>query len=101
MRELFYNISKAEDEILDEFSSKVDDIFAIINGIRILSNIPNFKRWYSDTYRKKPNEEIFFGYRLFVETLVRGFMNSIIYDAALPIDEDFIFSRARFLLVPN
>ena len=83
-------------ELLEEFSSKVDDTFAIINAIKIISQISEFEKWLKDKHRKKSDLQVFYGYRFFTETLIRTLFHSIIYGSELPVDEDFIFSRARF-----
>lgn len=85
-----------DEKILEEFNSKVDDIFAILNAIRLVSNESDFKKWLEAEHGIKPTVEVFHGYQFFTETLIRCLFTSVIYGSELPISEDYVFSRARF-----
>ena len=90
-------MNNEDKKLLEEFTSKVDNIFAILNAIKIISQIQEFNKWFKNTHGKKPTLQIFYGYRFFTETLIRTLFNSIIYSSELPIDEDIVLLRATFV----
>jgi len=83
-------------ETLDELISKVDDIFGTLNCIKIVSDVEKFQKWLKEEHKITNPSSLFRGYQFFLESAIRTFLNSIILDSALDIEEDFVFHRARF-----
>jgi hypothetical protein len=86
-----------EKKSLDDLKLKADDIFGILNCIEIISNIDNFKKWLKKKHKIDNFDNIFEGYKFFLESAIRTFLHTIIYDSSLDIKEDFVFYRARFV----
>ncbi|MEM4358293.1 MAG: hypothetical protein QW244_03025 [Candidatus Pacearchaeota archaeon] len=84
-------------KINEDFLLAVDDIFGILNCIKIVSNLENFKNWLKSEHKLKNVEGVFDGYKFFLESAIRTFLNTLIYNSSLGIDEDFVFYRARFV----
>ena len=82
---------------IDDFKLKVDDTFGILNCIKIACNINNFKNWLKEEHDVENFQDIFNGYKFFLESAIRTFLHIIIYDSSLGIKEDFVFYRARFV----
>jgi len=81
----------------DDNISEVDDVFGTLNIIRIVSNVEKFKDWLRKEHEIENFEDIFDGYKFFLESAVRTFLHTIIYNYTLNIEEDFVFYRARFV----
>ena len=75
----------------------VDRIFSFINILKITSNASAFRKWLNEYHKINDDNKIFEGYRFFIDVCIRGFINSIIYDDSIDLDEDFTFFRARFV----
>lgn len=75
----------------------VDRIFSFINILKITSNVSAFRKWLNEYHKINDDNKIFEGYRFFIDVCIRGFINSIIYDDSIGLDEDFTFFRARFV----
>lgn len=82
---------------LKDFESKVEDVFSVLNSIKIISETDKFKEWIEEEHNINNFDRVFEGYRFFLECLFRIFLNSIIYNTSLNFNEDFIFYRARFV----
>lgn len=85
-----------EKKSLDNLKLKTDNIFGTLNCIEIISNIDNFKKWLKKEHKIDNFDNIFEGYKFFLESAIRTFLDTIIYDSSLDIKEDFVFYRARF-----
>lgn len=82
--------------LIEEFHLKVDNIFGVINFIKICSDADKFRNWMISEHGVKNFDDIFDGYKFFIESAIRTFLNTLIYNSSLDIEEDFIFYRARF-----
>lgn len=80
----------------EKMKLNADDIFGVMNYIRIASDTDKFRAWLSREQKIKDDAKIFDGYRFFLESAIRSFMNVLIYDSSLDLKEDFAFFRARF-----
>ncbi len=80
---------------MDEIGD-VGDIFGMWNVLRISTDIEVFEKWLRKEHGIKNFDRILEGYKFFLECAFNGFFFSIAYDWHMNIDEDFIFSRARF-----
>lgn len=80
---------------LKELESKVDDTFGMLNCIKIISDVDKFTAWLEKEHNIKNTDNIFEGYKFFLESAIRTFLFSIVYDSALGIKEDILFSRCR------
>lgn len=89
----FNNMSK---DVMKEFITKVDDIFGVLNILKISSDVDKFKKWLRKEHQLKECDRIFRGYQFFLESVIRTLLQTLIYDSSLDIKEDFIFHRARF-----
>lgn len=83
-------------DLIEEFHLKVDNIFGVINFIKICSDVDKFRNWMKSEHGIKNVDDIFVGYKFFIESAIRTFLNTIIYNSSLDIEEDFVFYRARF-----
>ena len=84
----------------DSLESKMDgvaDIWSALNCIKIISNVDKFKNWLKKEHKLDDLNGTFEGYRFFLESAIRTFLNDIIYNSSLDIWEDFVFYRARFV----
>ncbi len=80
-----------------KLEKSVDRIFSFINILKITSNVSAFRKWLQEYHKINDDSKIFEGYRFFIDVCISGFINSIIYDDSLDINEDFTFFRARFV----
>jgi len=85
-----------EDNI-EKIKQESDEIFSFINILKIATNTFDFRKWLKEYHNIKNDDEIFEGYRFFLDTCVRGLLHSIIYENSLDLEEDFTFYRARFV----
>ncbi len=63
--------------------------------IEISSNLDEFKDWLREYHKKEFSEELFLGYRFFIETAIRTVMYSI-ENGNIDFEQDFEFYRASF-----
>lgn len=75
---------------------KVDDVLGIFNCIKLSIDADKFRNWLRTEHSVQIFDEFFHGYKFFIESAVRTFLNTIIYNSSLDIEEDFVFYRARF-----
>lgn len=75
---------------------KVDDVFGIFNCIKLSIDADKFRNWLRTEHSVQIFDEFFHGYKFFIESAVRTFLRTIIYNSSLDIKEDFVFYRARF-----
>lgn len=85
-----------ESNSLSKFALNVGDIFGTLNCIRIASNLDQFIDWLKNEYKVDDFNPIFEGYKFFIESAIRTFLHTVIYESSLGIKEDFVFFRARF-----
>ncbi|MGB7533932.1 MAG: hypothetical protein WA977_13320 [Halobacteriota archaeon] len=86
--------NNAANEVL---GTSINLIFSSINILEISSNVDEFRRWLKGYHKIEDDSQIFDGYKFFLDTCIRGFVDSIILDTSLDLDEDFTFFRARFV----
>ena len=86
--------NNAANEVL---GTSINLIFSFINIFKISSNVSEFRRWLKEYHKLEDDSKIFKGYRFFLDTCVRGFIDSIILDTSLDLNEAFTFFRARFV----
>jgi len=86
--------------LLDELKKSPDGIYASYNIIRGIKEVKKFRKWLKDYHKINDDEALFKGYRFFSEVVIRRFIDSIIMDSSLGIDDDFTFFRAKFVGVP-
>ena len=87
--------------MLDTMSNKTtkrsaDQIFSFINILKIVSNVNAFQKWLKEYHKINDDDQIYKGYKFFIDVCIRGFIGSVIYDTSLDLEEDFTFFRARF-----
>ncbi len=75
---------------------KVDDVFGIFNCIKLSIDADKFRNWLKKEHSVQTFDEFFHGYKFFIESAIRTFLYTIIYNSSLDIKEDFVFYRARF-----
>jgi hypothetical protein len=75
-------------------SLSLDEIFAFINVLKIISKTLKFRSWLKTYHKIKNDEEFFEGYKFFLITSLRSFITSIINDSTLELEEDYTFFRA-------
>jgi len=71
--------------------------FGVLNCIKIISALDEFREWLKKEYLIDSFENIFEGYKFFLDSAIRSLLNEIIYDSLLDFEEDFTFFRARFV----
>jgi len=86
----------AHSGVIKKMELNADDIFGVMNYIKIAADADKFKVWLSRRHDIKDFEGLFEGYKFFIESAIRSFMNALIYDSSLDLGEDYIFFRARF-----
>jgi len=79
----------------NEFELKIDDVFSVINCIKIASDTEKFQEWIKRTYKLKDNKTAFKGYRFFLESTIRLLMYMLITNESLGIKSDWVFYRAN------
>jgi hypothetical protein len=77
--------------------TSVDKIFAFINILKIVSKISEFRRWLKKYHKIENDEDIFDGYKFFLITSLKCFINAIVKDETLGLKEDYTFFRANFV----
>jgi len=82
---------------LEELKLKADDIFSVLNCIKIISDADKFKDWLKKEHGISNFDDLFDGYKFFLESAIRTFLQTIMYDSSLSIKEDFVFYRATFV----
>jgi len=87
----------SKENLLKEFHLKVDDVFGVLNCIKIISDVDKFRNWANIEHGIKNFDDVFDGYQFFLESAIRTFIQVIIYDSSLDVKEDFVFFRARFV----
>lgn len=85
-----------EDHENGKIPLNVGSIFGLLNCIKLAGEADKFIGWLDKEHKIKKIENIFEGYKFFLESTLRAFLHSLIYDYSLEIEEDFIFYRARF-----
>ena len=74
-----------------------DRLLSFVNIFKINSNLNAFQEWMKEYHKIDGVGEIFDGYKFFLDVCIRGFINSVIYESPLDLEEDFTFFRARFV----
>jgi hypothetical protein len=74
----------------------IDQIFAMSNCINLSSNIDKFKQWLNKEHKEVSIDKVFEGYKFFIESSILTFIEAIILNSSLDIEENFTFDRARF-----
>ncbi|MHA1887141.1 MAG: hypothetical protein ACTSX0_03890 [Promethearchaeota archaeon] len=74
-----------------------DRLLSFVKIFKINSNLNAFQEWMKEYHKRGDESEIFEGYKFFLDVCIRGFINSVIYESALDLEEDFTFFRARFV----
>lgn len=87
-------LSKEEIELE---SRDADDFFSYYNILNIVTDVTYFKKWLKDYHGLVNYNELFDGYVFFLNTCVRGLIDTIILENSFSIEEDYIFYRARFV----
>jgi len=72
-----------------------DQIFSVVYLIKIMSDIFGFEKWLKGEKSKEFDSSIFPGYKFMLETLLRLFMQFIIYDDSLKLKSDYLIYRAN------
>jgi hypothetical protein len=83
--------------LLKESQLKVDNVFGVLNCIKIISDVDKFRIWANSEHGIKNFDDIFDGYKFFLESAIRTFLQAIIYNSSLDVKEDFVFFRVRFV----
>ena len=73
-----------------------DEIFAFENILRNILNFENFKTWIKENGKNFEEDNLFEGYKFFIETSLRCLMYKIAVDSSLGLNGDDIFRRADF-----
>ena len=73
-----------------------DEIFAFENILRNILNFKNFKTWIKENGKNFEEDNLFEGYKFFIETSLRCLINEIVVDSSLGLNGDDIFRRADF-----
>lgn len=90
-----------ENNIIDRIPSKsIDEIFAFINILKIASKSKDFRKWLKDYHKIENDSDVFEGYKLFLMTIFKCLINSILEDESLQLEEDEVLFRANFVGVP-
>lgn len=89
-----------EDGIPEEFILNVGSLFGTLNCARIASDLRGFREWLKNEHGIEDFGPVFEGYRFFMESAIRAFLNAVTLESALDVKEDFVFHRARFVGVP-
>ena len=82
------------------FLDSVDKILAALNILKIVTNAQDYENWLKVYHNKKVDSKLVEGYRFFVTTVVGFLIHAIEENISLELQEDSIFSRAKFKGVP-
>jgi len=88
---------KKDNTLKKVVSTSVDEIFAFINILKIASKISEFRHWLKKYHKIEDDKDIFDGYKFFLITSLKCFINSIVNDKTLELEEDYTFFRADFV----
>jgi hypothetical protein len=84
-------------EIETEIGKSVDRIFSFINVLKIIVDVPKFQNWL-DYYHKMENfDDLFVGYKFFIEVVFSDLLLSIHLDSNICLEEDISYKRAHFV----
>lgn len=75
----------------------MDRIFSFFNLLKIISDIDSFRKWISDYHQIKDDSHLLEGYIFFVEVLINDLIESFCLSSAFDLEEDHVYSRARFV----
>lgn len=78
-------------------SQDADDFFSYYNILNIVTELTSFKKWLKDYHGLVDYNELLDGYVFFLNTCLRGLIDTIILENSFGIEEDYIFYRARFV----
>lgn len=76
--------------------TRVDDIMAIINALRILIDIKSFRSWLAANRRSSKVEKYLDGYKLTFRALLERLIEEIERDVALGLSSNSVFDRFSF-----
>lgn len=79
-----------------ETGRSVDRIFSFINILKIICNIPKYQEWINQYHRIENMDDLFTGYKFFIEVIFSNLLESIRLDSAFGLEEDFAYYRAQF-----
>ena len=85
---------------LEKLDYWTEALFAMHNCANIVSRTNIFKAWMKEEYEDVNFDTVFHGYKFFIETVIRCFLNKIVQNTHLGIEEDFVFYRACFAGIP-
>ncbi|AKB24487.1 hypothetical protein MSMTP_1018 [Methanosarcina sp. MTP4] len=81
-----------------EFESRnADDFCSFCNILNIVTDITSFEKWLKEYHGLEKYNELLDGYIFFLNTCLRGLIDTIILENSLDVEEDFTFVRARFV----
>lgn len=75
----------------------MDRIFSFFNLLKIISNIDRFRKWIAEYHQIENDSHLIEGYNFFVEVVTNDLIESFCLSSALDLEEDLIYSRARFV----
>lgn len=81
-------------------SKSVDEIFAFVNILKILSKISTFREWLKTYHKIEDDSDILEGYKFLLLTSLKCLINGIVQDRSLELAEDYVFFRADFVGIP-
>lgn len=80
---------------MEDIKLEVDDVFGTLNSIKIISDVDKFKGWLKKEHRVNKFDDIFDGYKFFIESAIRTFLYTMTDDLSFKIKEDYTFFRSR------
>lgn len=86
-----------KNEILETPRKSPDEIYAFYSIIKILKDTQKFREWLRNYHKISNDESILVGYKFLSEVATRKFIDSIIRDPSMNMNEDFTLSRATFV----
>ncbi|MBA2864416.1 hypothetical protein [Methanococcus maripaludis] len=81
---------------LEKLEKSLDRVFSILNILKIALDKESFETWLKLNHNLEINE-ILPGYRLFITTGLRSFMEAIFGDSNLNLKEDYVAHRLRYV----
>ena len=88
-------MTELKDDFSKNYEEKIDDILAMLNCIKIVSDIDKFQNWLRKEHNIEDHNDIFEGYAFFIECSMRCVFHEILLNSSLKLKEDYTFYNAR------